>query len=80
MSRLLTKTLDYDAAHQFVERTPDVSWDGHDIVTWVANPKAFFTTNGAFRRDKPSGRGWGFEYRTKVSSDGKWRVKVVSAR
>lgn len=78
MSALVTRTLDYTSAHEYVQRNKNVRWEGWDIVTWVPtkNDKSFFMKNGAFNKSRPSGRGWGIEFRTTVGADGNWRVKV----
>lgn len=70
------KELSVGAAHAFVSRNRNARWEGYDIVQWHENPRAFTASNGKFRRDMPSGRGWGFETRTPVDSDGKWRIRV----
>lgn len=67
-------TLDYDAAHEYVEsktndRRKKVFWEGWNIVSFRPNPRAMFTKDGRYIDGK-----WGFASVTEPSDDGLWRV------
>jgi len=69
-----TITLDYDAAHDYVEskagdRRRKVFWEGWNIVTFRPNPRGMFAKNGRYI----DGR-WGFATVTEPDSSGLWRV------
>lgn len=63
--------LDYDAAHNFVEKNKfrGFHWDGWDIVKFTANPNGYVQTNGMFRKDT-----WGYATRIKMTDNGTWKV------
>lgn len=72
---LVTREFDYEQAHKYVADTPNVRWDGWDIVTRVPDhkDKAVFMNKGVFDRTT---RRWYIEHRVSPDTNGKWSVKV----
>ena len=65
--------VDYDAAHKYVDETPNATWNGWDIEYFTANPAAFFSKDGVY--DRCTGK-FGYIYTIHPNRDGLWRVKV----
>jgi len=63
------KMLDYDAAHKFVNHTPDAFWDGWEIVVWKPQRNAYSNRSGMFRNGR-----WGIARKYSVNPDGLWAV------
>ena len=63
------KILDYNAAHTFVETTPNTFWENYDIVVFKPTPSCLFRKDARFIDGK-----WGIAKRYPVGSDGNWRV------
>lgn len=64
--------LDFNAAHKYVEdESPNVFWQGWDIVIFKPNPIGRTRSNGMRHNGV-----WGTAYRIKVSDRGTWRVPV----
>lgn len=62
-------TLDYDEAHDFVDREKNFYWDGWDIMYWKPSRNAYSSPEGLFRKGS-----WGFSKRFTANSDGVWGV------
>jgi hypothetical protein len=61
--------LDYQAAHEFVDRSKNVFWDNYDIIIWKRNANGATNMRGMFRNGA-----WGIANRFTVGSDGYWKV------
>jgi len=63
--------LDYEAAHNFVEKNKDKGffWDGYTIVKWSPSNNGFMQPNGMFRNNK-----WGYSNRYNLTSSGTWEI------
>ena len=68
--------LNYDTAHEVVERNRFLSWDGWDIVTWRRDARGYSDKRGQFRD------GWGILFRYPVTDSGEWKIpeNYVTAR
>ncbi len=64
-------TLNYEAAHSFVEKNKDQGffWDGYTIVKWSPSSNGFMQPNGMFRNNK-----WGYSNRYNLTSSGTWEI------
>lgn len=64
-------TLNYEAAHSFVEKNKDQGffWDGYTIVKWSPSNNGFMQPNGTFRNNK-----WGYSNRYNLTSSGTWEI------
>lgn len=62
-------TLDYGAAHSFVDSHSNAFWSGWDLVIWKKNSNGSNDRHGMLRNGA-----WGIAKRVVVDSDGKWRV------
>ena len=64
-------TLNYEAAHSFVEKNKDQGffWDGYTIVKWSPSNNWFMQPNGMFRNNK-----WGYSNRYNLTSSGTWEI------
>lgn len=72
MSRV---SLDYSAAHKFVERNRSARWEGWDILIFSPTQYGFSHPEGAFVNGK-----WGMQVRVKPDSKGLWHIKQKSPR
>lgn len=68
-----TVKLNYDQAHEFVEKNEQRGyfWNGWDIARWVPNHDGYAKPNGMYRKGL-----WGFCYKFPLNNDGTWSVKV----
>lgn len=64
-------SLDYEAAHKFVEKNKqnNVFWDGYTIVQWFPSNNGYMQENGLFRNNK-----WGYSNRYELTSKGTWEI------
>lgn len=63
--------LDYNAAHNFVEKNKDNNffWDGYTIVKWSPSNNGYMQKNGMFRKGN-----WGYASYYHFNSKGVWEL------
>jgi hypothetical protein len=64
-------SLDYDKAHQFVEKNSNAGffWDGYTLVKWSPSNNGFMQPNGMYRNNK-----WGYSNRYELKPNGTWEI------
>lgn len=65
-------TLDYDAAHEVVERNRFLSWDGYDIVTHRKSENGYTNKRGVFKDGE-----WWLQFRYSLRPNGTWEVPEI---
>jgi hypothetical protein len=70
-------TLDYNAAHNFVEKNKSQGffWDGWTIVKWSPSNNGFMQPNGLYKNGK-----WGYSNRYELKSNGTWDISEKYAK
>jgi hypothetical protein len=69
--------LDYDQAHQFVEKNKENNffWDGYAIVKWSPSNNGYMQKNGMLRNGK-----WGYASYYHFNSEGVWELSDKYAK
>lgn len=64
-------TLDYDKAHNFVEKNKALGffWDGWTIVKWSPSNNGYMDPKGMFKNNK-----WGYSNRHELAPNGTWEI------
>jgi hypothetical protein len=70
-------TLNYDEAHNFVEKNKKLGffWDGYTIVRFAPHKAAYTDPMGMFKNNK-----WGFANRYPLTSKGTWEISDKYAK
>lgn len=70
-----TVSLDYAAAHTFVDRNKFASWEGWDILLFSPTDYGRSHPDGAFVNGT-----WGMQVRVSPDDNGRWNIKQKSRR
>jgi hypothetical protein len=70
-------TLDYNQAHNFVEKNKKQGfyWDGYSIMKWTPGHNGYMQKNGMYRNNQ-----WGYSLRYEVNTLGMWEISDKYAK
>lgn len=63
------KRLNYEQAHEYVERSKTAFWDGWDLILFTPTQAGATSARGIYRD------GWGMATRISPNSQGQWLVR-----
>lgn len=64
------KRLNYEQAHEYVEKSPTAFWDGWDLVLFTPTRAGATSARGIYR----DGR-WGIAMRISPNAEGNWLIR-----